>query len=114
ARAPHAASQHVAASQACVRGGAKVWLQHFFSAEQHVGRARAVARGMGENPQAALAEIKALLTANATESDLSVVQEREFAALDRCYASPEHREAINAFLEKRPPDFTRARTGRAS
>ena len=45
ARAPHAASQHVAASQACVRGGAKVWLQHFFSAEQHVGLARAVARG---------------------------------------------------------------------
>ena len=45
ARAPHAASQHVAASQACARGGAKVWLQHFFSAEQHVGLARAVARG---------------------------------------------------------------------
>ncbi len=79
-----------------------------------LGAAHAVARGMGENPQAALAEIKALLTANATESDLSVVQAREFAALDRCYASPEHREAIDAFLEKRPPDFTRARTGRAS
>ncbi len=72
--------------------------------------ALAVARSMGENPQAALAEIKALLTLNGADCDLERVQAREFAALDRCYASAEHREAIDAFLEKRTPDFARART----
>ena len=73
--------------------------------------ALAVARSMGENPQAALSEIKALLTLNGADSDLERVQAREFAALDRCYASAEHREAIDAFLEKRAPDFARARAG---
>ena len=71
--------------------------------------AQAVARSMGENPQAALAEIKALLTRNASEADLGLVQRREFAALDRCYASAEHREAIDAFLAGRAADFRRAR-----
>ena len=73
--------------------------------------ARSMARAMGENPQAALAEIKALLTLNAAETDLELVQRREFAALDRCYASAEHREAIDAFLDKRTPDFQRVRQG---
>ncbi|MEQ8233777.1 MAG: enoyl-CoA hydratase-related protein [Gammaproteobacteria bacterium] len=70
----------------------------------------AVARTMGDNPLAALREIKALLTANGSDADLERVQAREFAALERCYASPEHREAIDAFLDKRAPDFRRART----
>ena len=48
----------------------------------------------------------------AGDPDLRAVQQREFAALDRCYASPEHREAIDAFIEKRPPDFTRARASK--
>ena len=33
----------------------------------------------------------------------------ELAALEVCYRSPEHREAIDAFLEKREPDFRAAR-----
>jgi len=37
------------------------------------------------------------------------VQAREMAALERSYASAEHREAVAAFLDKRPPDFSRAR-----
>lgn len=68
-----------------------------------------VARAMGENPQAALRMIKRLLTRNVAESDLALVQKRELEALKECYASPEHREAINAFLEKRTPDFRTAR-----
>jgi len=71
--------------------------------------ATAVARGMGENPQASLRMIKALITQNVVEGDLAAVQRRELEALQRCYASAEHKEAINAFLEKREPDFKSAR-----
>ena len=71
--------------------------------------ARSLARAMGQNPLAALLETKRLLTLNAAESDMELVLRREFQALDRSYASAEHREAINAFLEKRPTDFRRAR-----
>ncbi len=71
--------------------------------------ATAVARGMGENPQAALQMIKRLVTENITESDLGLVQRREIEALQQCYASAEHKEAISAFLEKREPDFRGAR-----
>lgn len=79
------------------------------SAEELLPTARAVARGMGENPQAALRMIKNLVTSNASEGDLSLVQKREVEALGVCYKSAEHREAIAAFLEKREPDFRAAR-----
>lgn len=71
--------------------------------------AHEVARGMGENPQAALRQIKALITQNVSEADCARAQEREMAALARAYESPEHKEAIAAFLEKRAPDFRAAR-----
>ena len=71
--------------------------------------AHALACAMGENPQAALVEIKCLLSLNGAETDVELVLQREFAALERGYASAEHREAINAFLEKRPADFRRVR-----
>ena len=76
--------------------------------------AHAVARGMGENPQASLKAIKDLITRNASEGDLSVVQQREMAALAVAYQSPEHKEAIAAFMEKRDPDFKAARTGKGA
>ena len=72
--------------------------------------ARAAARAMGENPQAALRMVKQLLTQNIAEGDTRLVQQREIAALTQCYASPEHKEAISAFLEKRDPDFKAARS----
>ena len=68
-----------------------------------------VARGMGDNPQAALKMIKELITANVSDADLKAVQKREGDALKVCYTSPEHKEAIAAFLEKREPDFKNAR-----
>ncbi len=71
--------------------------------------AREVARGMGDNPQASLRAIKDLVTRNAAETDLSLVQKREIAALTEAYKSPEHKEAIAAFMEKREPDFKTAR-----
>lgn len=71
--------------------------------------ARAMARDMGSNPQAALRVVKQLITQNATEGDLAKVQQREMQALQECYKSPEHKEAIAAFMEKREPDFRKAR-----
>lgn len=80
--------------------------------EDLLAEARSVARSMGENPQSALRSVKELITANMAESDLMTVQKREGAALAECYKSPEHAEAINAFLEKRAPDFQAARKSR--
>jgi enoyl-CoA hydratase/carnithine racemase len=64
-----------------------------------------VARSMGCNPPPQLRWIKELLTRNACETDLAEVQRREFARLEESYRTPEHREAVRAFLEKRPPVF---------
>lgn len=71
--------------------------------------AKSMARAMGENPPSALRMVKDLVTANMAEPDIKKVQQREGIALAQCYTSPEHREAIDAFLEKRPPDFEKAR-----
>jgi 2-(1,2-epoxy-1,2-dihydrophenyl)acetyl-CoA isomerase len=76
-----------------------------------IDTAHATAREMGENPQAALRMVKSLLTQNASEGDTDLVQKREIEALTQCYASPEHKEAIAAFLEKREPNFKQARHG---
>ena len=46
--------------------------------EALLAEARTVALAMGENPQAALLEIKALLTSNGADSDISAVMRREF------------------------------------
>jgi len=64
-----------------------------------------LARGMGANPPPQLRWIKQLLTQNACETDLSLVQRREMQRLRESYATPEHREAVSAFLEKRKPVF---------
>jgi 2-(1,2-epoxy-1,2-dihydrophenyl)acetyl-CoA isomerase len=63
------------------------------------------ARTYGENPSPQLRWIKQLLTANATEGDPAVVQQREGEYLQQAYASAEHKEAVAAFLEKRTPKF---------
>ena len=70
-----------------------------------MAEAGVVARAMGENPPEALKKVKQLITENMDESDLGLVQSRELKALSLCYETPEHKEAINAFLEKREPDF---------
>jgi 1,4-dihydroxy-2-naphthoyl-CoA synthase len=58
--------------------------------------------------------IKALLTSNGACEDLKQVQTREIEALTRAYATPEHKEAVKAFLEKRKPDFRAAASAAAS
>ena len=74
--------------------------------------AQETARAMGENPQAALLMVKELITENMGEGSISEVQRREMKALSEAYKSPEHKEAIAAFLEKRTPDFAGARKTR--
>lgn len=72
-------------------------------------RAEELAQAMGNNPQQALRMVKTLITQNVAADDLSEVQARELRALHICYDSPEHQEAIDAFIQKRTPDFKRAR-----
>ena len=49
--------------------------------------------------------IKDLLTTNAVETDLTAVQRRESELLRQCWETPEHAEAVAAFMEKRTPNF---------
>src|SRR4051812_4371969 len=63
------------------------------------------ARSYGENPAPQLRWIKQLITQNANETDTTAAQRREVAALQEAYATPEHKEAVAAFLEKRKPVF---------
>ena len=63
------------------------------------------ARSYGENSPMAVRAIKELLTQNMSEPDPLVAQRREVLRLADAYRSPEHKEAVAAFLEKRPPVF---------
>jgi 2-(1,2-epoxy-1,2-dihydrophenyl)acetyl-CoA isomerase len=63
------------------------------------------ARSYGANPSPQLRWIKELLTRNANETDPLAAQGRELALLAKAYATPEHKEAVAAFLEKRAPVF---------
>jgi len=58
-----------------------------------------------ENPPPAVRMIKELLTANGAEPDLQLVQRRELSSLNEAFRTPEHKEAVSAFLEKREPKF---------
>jgi enoyl-CoA hydratase/carnithine racemase len=75
------------------------------SPETLLDEAMAIAGAFAENPPTQLRLIKQLLTANATETDLAAVQRRELDAMRTCYRSPEHAEAVRAFIEKRQPVF---------
>jgi enoyl-CoA hydratase/carnithine racemase len=68
-------------------------------------RAFEIAESMAGNPAPQLRWIKELLTRNACEPDLDAAQRRELERLNQAYRTPEHREAVKAFLEKRPPRF---------
>jgi enoyl-CoA hydratase/carnithine racemase len=72
-----------------------------------VSTAIEIAESYAANPAPQLRMIKRLLTANAVEPDLAEVQRAEHEELVECWKSPEHAEAVQAFLEKRPPVFTR-------
>jgi enoyl-CoA hydratase/carnithine racemase len=64
-----------------------------------------VAESYAANPDPQLRMTKQLITMNASENDLVLIQRREQEALAECWRSPEHAEAVNAFMAKRPPVF---------
>jgi len=74
--------------------------------ERVLEEAIAVAAEFAANPAPQLRMIKELLSQNGSDTDFAAIQGREVAALERAYRTPEHREAVQAFLEKRPPNFT--------
>lgn len=70
-----------------------------------------MAHAMGDNPQASVRFTKQLITENMAQTSLKDVQRLELALLNQAYETPEHKEAISAFLAKREPDFKAARRG---
>ena len=64
-----------------------------------------LANTIAANPDRHLAWTKELLTQNGSETDLELVQAREQARLQEAYESAEHKEAVDAFLNKRKPVF---------
>jgi 2-(1,2-epoxy-1,2-dihydrophenyl)acetyl-CoA isomerase len=73
--------------------------------ENLVDEAVELAGHIAANPGPQVQWTKQLLIENALETDLTLVQEREMEVIARCFASPEHAEAVSAFMEKRPPKF---------
>lgn len=70
--------------------------------------ALALAGRIASNPAPQLRWTKQLLELNSLEPDLSRAQRRETEILRKCWESPEHAEAVQAFTEKRPPVFGQA------
>ncbi len=64
-----------------------------------------VARSYAANADRQLRMTKQLLTDNLVETDLGLIQRREQELLAECWRSDEHREAVNAFIDKRRPVF---------
>ena len=77
------------------------------AAEELMAQATALAKEMAANPTRHLRWVKQLLTVNGSETDIAKVQKREGEVLAQAYVSPEHKEAVDAFLAKRTPEFTR-------
>ena len=75
--------------------------------DELLATALALAAEISANPGPQLRWIKDLLTRNGSETDLAKVQQRELEHLQAARRSPEHKEAVSAFLEKRAPDFSR-------
>jgi enoyl-CoA hydratase/carnithine racemase len=70
-----------------------------------MNEALALAGEIAGNPSPQLRMTKALLTLNDSETDLTLAQKRESELLRQCWKTPEHAEAVKAFIEKRPPKF---------
>ncbi len=81
---------------------------YLYPEDQFLDKAIEMAQGFAGNPAGAMRMIKELITQNAVEQDLAAVQRREIDLLNQSYTTPEHQEAVNAFLEKRKPDFKNA------
>ena len=68
------------------------------------GEAFALARQLANGPGAAFAAIKDNLDLALT-TDFLTSLDHEAEAMVRAARTPQHKEAVRAFIEKRPPDF---------
>src|SRR5215470_5521373 len=68
-------------------------------------KAIALATEIATNPDPQLRMIKELLSRNGSDTDLGAVQRLESEMLRECWKSAEHKEAVSAFLERRPAQF---------
>ncbi len=87
-------------------------VDHLVPADGLMDKAMELARAIAANPGPQLRWVKQLLTENGCATDLDEVQRLEGKLLQQAFASPEHKEAVAAFLEKRTPDFLGARAAK--
>ena len=73
-------------------------------AEERERETRALAARLAEGPTVALGRTKALLHSSLT-SDLDTQLDREKESFARCAATEDFAEGLNAFMEKRAPEF---------
>jgi 2-(1,2-epoxy-1,2-dihydrophenyl)acetyl-CoA isomerase len=73
--------------------------------ETLVDRALELGEQLAGQSAFAMTKIRQLILDNTNEDDTTAAQRREGAALQAAYRSWEHKEAIEAFLTKRPADF---------
>jgi enoyl-CoA hydratase/carnithine racemase len=78
-------------------------------ADQLEATAMKAARRLAAKPRQALMTSRRLLRQN--NAAISAIIDEEAKAYQGLMSSPEAREAFTAFLEKRPPDFAKARRG---
>src|SRR3954468_10121796 len=101
------------ASEMCLSG--RLWsaaeahagglVERVVPGEQLLEDALELATTIAANPAPQLQMIKQLLTQNGTDADARAVQRRETELLRECWETPEHAEAVAAFMEKRAPRF---------
>jgi enoyl-CoA hydratase/carnithine racemase len=75
--------------------------------EKLMEEAMALAEEIAGNPPSSVWAAKRLIYANSVESDIRRVVAAEGDSLTNAQRSPEHAEAVKAFLEKRAPDFAK-------
>jgi enoyl-CoA hydratase/carnithine racemase len=73
--------------------------------DELLDQALGVAAEIAAQPAPQLRMIKQLLSRNGSATDLRDVQRSETELLRACWETPEHKEAVRAFIEKRPPKF---------
>jgi enoyl-CoA hydratase/carnithine racemase len=84
-------------------------VSHVLPPEKLMPTALEMARDFCERPPMALRVAKELMVKGAFFHGLEETLSLEAESFGRCQASPEHREAVRAFLEKRKPDFKKLR-----
>jgi enoyl-CoA hydratase/carnithine racemase len=78
---------------------------HVVPHDDLLAKAFEIGKAMSGNPDPMLRMTKDLLTKNACEQDMKLAQARETEYLRQCWSLPEHKEAVSAFMEKRPARF---------